>query len=114
MLSHISRILGWFWSTIIIGMPKMSVVDPSQPTPEAAPIEPAADIAAPAVAVETPAPAPRGLAAVIADIEGAVTKIKSICLQRTVIDAAETEVRALMASLKAEYETEKAKIEAFF
>lgn len=58
--------------------------------------------------------APRGFAAIVADIESAVTKIQSINLQRSVIDAGEAEVKALMTSLKAEYETEKAKIEAFF
>lgn len=63
--------------------------------------------------VETPN-APRGFAAIVADIEAAVAKIQGISLQRSVIEAAEAEVKAIMTSLKAEYETEKAKIEAFF
>jgi hypothetical protein len=75
--------------------------------PNAAPAEVGATITAPVAS-------PRGLAAVIADVEAAVLKIQNISLQRSVIDAAEAEVRALMVSLKAEYETEKAKIEAFF
>ncbi|MES2055801.1 MAG: hypothetical protein V4564_07685 [Pseudomonadota bacterium] len=107
MLSHIGIALGWFWSVIIIGVPKVSVVDPSV-TPDPTAVDPA-----PAT-ITAPETAPRGLAAVIADVEAAVMKIQSIGLQRTVIDAAESEVRALLASLKTEYETEKAKLEAFF
>jgi hypothetical protein len=110
MLSHISRILGWFWSTIIIGTPKMSVIDPSATPSDPAP----ADAPASGAAITAPVSAPRGLAAVVADIEAAVLKVQSIGLQRSVIEAAEAEIRALMASLKAEYEAEKTKIEAFF
>lgn len=107
MLQAIRRILGWVWTTVIIGVPKVSVVDPSQaPTDPAAPAE-----VAPA---EAPAAAPRGIAAIVADVEGAVQKLKDFASQRSLLDAAEAEARSILASLKSEWEAEKAKLEAFF